>query len=272
VSSDKTRGTMRFNLRFFLRQGLAVGVTLLSLGGASGCAKDRTLDEWRTDKVNRRLSKIQAISGDYTGTLVSAKDDSSLGNISLKLSPDTRVQISEDRTYTEQQAVVRGKLDFFGTSRAQIIFEQGYYDPDSGNFKATASIQSEANERRELTISGLIVNNQLTGELEASGYPELGAKFTLTKLSRYELGMSSLLSVLYARSGLTEAAVARIRAESQIEQQRITLYRLLLLGEFSEIKGCQLQELPKLDWWEWVQDVFTGGARDQNTIDEMCRA
>src|SRR5437763_555607 len=82
-------------------------LAILSLSALiSGCLGDKTVDEWRQDKVRQALSKTQAISGVYRGEISSNQDQKSLGTIALELHPNTKLQNSSDNLGTEEHATV----------------------------------------------------------------------------------------------------------------------------------------------------------------------
>jgi hypothetical protein len=163
-----------------------INYTFLFLGVVSvsavfaGCAKDQTVDQWQADQVKQQLGKIQAVSGIYAGNLISVKNGSTLGPLSIDLEPDTTIEENSDHTGTQQVAAIRGQLAFNGDSSADVAFAQGYYNADSSYFKSTIPITLDAGGTGQLDISGTISGSTLTGQIGAHDYPNLGGTFTLT--------------------------------------------------------------------------------------------
>ena len=146
----------------------------------TGCAKDQTVDQFQADQVKQQLGKIQAVSGIYAGSLVSVKDGSTLGPLSIDLEPETTIEENSAHTGTQQVATIRGQVTFNGDTRAAVAFEQGYYSSDSGYFKSQIPVQLDSGGTGELEISGTISGNTFTGQIGAQDYPNLGGNFTLT--------------------------------------------------------------------------------------------
>jgi hypothetical protein len=164
-------------------RGRVAGVILFCLVFVLGLAacQDKTLDDWRREKVNRELNELRSVSGDYVGSLVSAKDGQALGSVLLNLAPDAQPQASADGTTTEQQAALKGRLKFYGTQRADLHFEKGFFDSSSKSFQGVITVPDSAGGTTTMEISGSISGGSVTGVLEARGFPEDGAHFELSK-------------------------------------------------------------------------------------------
>jgi outer membrane protein TolC len=64
------------------------------------------------------------------------------------------------------------------------------------------------------------------------------------RLQNYENGAATLIEVLQARSQMADASVAKIKAQLDLNLQRVVLHRTLLSANFSTIKGCNPSRLP----------------------------
>lgn len=75
-------------------------------------------------------------------------------------------------------------------------------------------------------------------DLAISAETELKAVYD-AKALKYNLGLGSLTAVLQARTHLTQASVAKVKATLDLNLIRTTLHRALLTDQFGEIQGCQ---------------------------------
>lgn len=159
---------------------LALGLGLLaSAVMVSGC--DRTLDDYRREKVDQEIAKYQAVSGVYQGSLISNRSGGELGFATLELEADRVVGESNDRLSTEQRAVLRGKLTFSGNGNSVLTFRNGYYDPSTGLFRASIPVSRRGGKEVEINLAGKLTDSRLSGYVEAFGYREDGANFELLK-------------------------------------------------------------------------------------------
>jgi len=138
------------------------------------CAQDRDSDDFKRDKLNEDLAKVEQISGSYLGTLVSTYDGSDLGVVGVKIEADTKVD-----SFNEQKPVLKGMLYFKSNTAIKIIFQNSYYEEETQIFKSSMIAPSNPNQLIEL--SGKIEGSKLAADLESFGYPELGARMTLEK-------------------------------------------------------------------------------------------
>ncbi len=148
---------------------------------AVGCAKDRTAESWQNEKVSEKLSQISAISGSYSGNLVSEKNGTSLGSMTLQLSPDVRIQDNSDRTGTSLSPAVRATVTFNGDARASVSFQGGFYNSDTNYFKLITTIALDSGGTQKMEISGTTTGDTIEGEMAALDFPDHGGKFTLSR-------------------------------------------------------------------------------------------
>ena len=85
--------------------------------------------------------------------------------------------------------------------------------------------------------------------------------------AKYNSGLGSLLEVLTARSSLAQASYARIKAQEDLNQQRVSLHRAMVTDQFSQIKGCTIMPQPKPGFWSGL----IGSHKSDKTIDQMCK-
>ena len=151
--------------------------------GLSACVSEKNQQDFRQEQVNEQIAKIMPIKGTYNGTIVSAVDNAPLGNVSLTLTPDTSLQTSADNLSSEQHAIVRGVISYTGMSAANVQFNQGFYDPNSGVFQVSFSIVDSAPVpvTHQIELSGNISGNNFSGTLQVEGFAGYGGNVTLTK-------------------------------------------------------------------------------------------
>ena len=58
------------------------------------------------------------------------------------------------------------------------------------------------------------------------------------KSQEYDQGSETLTNVLVARNQMSEASIARVQANLDVNLQRTLLHRALITGDFKSIKGC----------------------------------
>lgn len=62
-------------------------------------------------------------------------------------------------------------------------------------------------------------------------------------LNQYTLGTTDLLHLLTAANSLAQASVARLQAQIDLDSQRVTLNRSLILDRFANIRACQVSQV-----------------------------
>lgn len=99
---------------------------------------------------------------------------------------------------------------------------------------------------------------------------ELNYRKVLTaRLQEYGLGQTDLLHVLTAQKDVSTASVTRVRAQLDLDTQRINLHRSTIGDEFAAISDCNLKET---NGGGWLQGLFAGPSSEMHTIDQICRA
>lgn len=131
-------------------------------------------------------------------------------------------------------------------------------------------LKLEQTQVLEKTILGLKKANEefaLSSQAEAQMY-----EVYKTALTRFELGLETLLNVLLTRKQAAESSVARVQANVLLNQYRITLNRTLIEESFTKLTGCRLdpeiEKKLKIGAWEWLKRKFTGNTG--LSIDQAC--
>ena len=97
-------------------------------------------------------------------------------------------------------------------------------------------------------------------------------KVYLTELNKYKyLGLSDLYHVYQAYNLYITASIARVKAQQDLDLQRINLHRVLITGEFEVIPGCALTAQAKAQFEKsWIDKIF-GGNDDNLGVDGICK-
>lgn len=154
---------------------MAVGVVLVVL---SGCARDRTIEDYRDDQVKQVEAQVAAVGGDYRGMYVSRADGTPIGGLTIHVEPDRSSFGASNAPEAEQQAVLKltAMLDD-GTKVVNMTFNGGAFDPGAQQFAASNTVTN----RGTAELTGTFNGDTLTGVLEAEGYPDRGGTFTLSR-------------------------------------------------------------------------------------------
>jgi hypothetical protein len=143
-----------------------------------GCAKDKNMDDLRREQLQESLSRIDSISGTYSGTAVSNLDSTTLGGIDLKFQASTYVQ-STGSVSNQQSVTISGTIGFKSISNAEIPFTSGTYDDETGRFQVT--LFNIDGTTKSLSLIGQISGDTWDGKIEVSGETAFGAQLHLTK-------------------------------------------------------------------------------------------
>lgn len=147
----------------------------------TACGPDRTVEDWRREKVSEELSAIRAISGQYGGNLVS-NSRGGLGSVSLEVWPDTLVSGSSGSRSTEPQASLRGKLTLLLEGKTRMVaFRGGFYDRSTGDFKAEIPVSSRSSLSTTLDLEGTFSEGRVRGRIGSDIFPESEARFDLER-------------------------------------------------------------------------------------------
>jgi hypothetical protein len=144
----------------------------------AGCAKDRTIDDWRRQRVNEQLALIRSVATTYRGTMNAVADGTPFSTATVSVDGKTRTSDARDRPGAEVQAVLRINVTLEGDRPLTLTFEDGAMDPSSMEFKAATQVEG----RGHAEIEGTFVGGRMSGRLEASGYPAQGVRFELDRV------------------------------------------------------------------------------------------
>ncbi|HAZ13663.1 MAG: hypothetical protein A2X86_16275 [Bdellovibrionales bacterium GWA2_49_15] len=91
------------------------------------------------------------------------------------------------------------------------------------------------------------------------------------KKAKYDLGMISIMTLLQTRAQVTEASVAKVNAQVDLNNLRISLHRQMLTEQFSAIHGCRATmpaDTKKSAFSRWFLKLFRSVRMD---VDKFCR-
>lgn len=84
-----------------------------------------------------------------------------------------------------------------------------------------------------------------------------------SQLSRFRLGMVSLVDLLQTTNSLTSALANRVTAQSSLDNQRIALHRIMLSDQFSAVTACKIRQKPRKGTFKPQEQ--------QASLDKACR-
>lgn len=146
-----------------------------------GCSKDKNMDDYRREELQEKISRINSVSGNYLGTMVSKLDGSYIGSVSLTFQARTDIQSSNNSVTSEQNVLVSGALSFKSLTSMEVVFNNGFYDEMTGSFQVTIPIQQNGTSDSKLYLTGNVSGNKWIGTIEAAGHPDFGGALNLTK-------------------------------------------------------------------------------------------
>lgn len=156
-------------------------ITFSLMAFLTGCAPDKNANDKRRADIAEELGRLQKISGTYRGTLVSSKTGAVLGAVAVQLQADVRGSTTPDNTRTEERPLLRTRVTVETVRPLDVVFSESSYDDDNGSVRAQASLNKADGRSYELSLKAVHQGGQLKGSLEAFGFPEDGATFTLDK-------------------------------------------------------------------------------------------
>jgi hypothetical protein len=153
-----------------------------------GCGKDRNLDDFKKEQLQKNLSEYKSAEGTYTGYLTSKKSGLNMGAVSVNLRAAYNTDPGQDESGSNATPTIITSLEFQGTSRLQVATDKSYYNADSGQFQATFLIlqydTSGHSTSYSILLTGSLHGGQLTGALTALNYENYGATFALSTGSK----------------------------------------------------------------------------------------
>jgi outer membrane protein, multidrug efflux system len=115
------------------------------------------------------------------------------------------------------------------------------------------------------SVLGSLVEANKQYDLTSQAEKSLINVYNITK-EKYDFGKTSLVNVLVSHAQIAQAAIARVKAEMDLNQQRVNLHRVLVTDQFSLIKGCQISPVPKKTG---LGGIFHPNKPDK-TLDQLC--
>ncbi len=141
------------------------------------------MEDYRREKLQEKVSRINSVSGTYSGSVVSKLDGTHIGSVSLSFQARTDLQSSSDSVTSEQNVLVSGSLSFKSLTSMEVVFNNGFYDEITGIFQVTISIAQIGTTDSKLYLTGVVSGNKWIGSIEAAGHPEFGGSLNLSKNS-----------------------------------------------------------------------------------------
>lgn len=132
-------------------------------------------------------------------------------------------------------------------------------------------LQQENQRIIESTVGSL---QEAKNQLDLATQAEIQmAQVYQVKLQNYEQGASTLIEVLQARTQMSDASVAKIKSQLDLNLQRAVLHRTLLTSQFSTIKGCRPTRMPPVEQKVGFIGRLIGKkpAESHTTLDQICR-
>lgn len=163
---------MKANLKIF-------ALTLLFL--LSGCAQDRSLDDYKREQLRQYLGQYQSASGVFRGFAYSKIDQSTVGAIELILTAKIKPVDANSSSKADGAPILKGKINLYGTHPASIDAPDGFYDPDTGLYQANIPIRQQNSKITEISIAGKIDGSHFEGSIEVNGFPEYGSQISLER-------------------------------------------------------------------------------------------
>lgn len=142
------------------------------------------------------------------------------------------------------------------------------------------SIQNQLNdvgttldEETDTALKSIVAYNQLVQTYAAAA--KTSYEVYLSRSQSYSLGTETIEDVLQAESDFYTSSGQRVLAQTQLDQARINLHRIMLTDQFDpkNISGCaQNVALSGGDSgpFGWINDIFHPSA-DRVTLDQMCK-
>lgn len=120
----------------------------------------------------------------------------------------------------------------------------------------------EENEKLAEVLSGKLIEVKEQQELAQSAYNGRMKVFEGQK-RQYDLGLITLQTLLQTQSQLTDTRVNQIKTDLDLKMQRLTLQRLVVDGDFAQVKGCTA-EAPNEK-----RGIFH--RKKSDSLDELCK-
>jgi hypothetical protein len=147
----------------------------------SSCGKDKNLEDYRGEQLQIAIARINAISGSYSGPVVSKIDGSSLGNLQLNFKASTDIQSNSGQVSNNQNATVTGSITLRSISTNEIPFENGIYNDSTKGIQINIPVSRDGRVIGKISLSGVVSGDSWVGNIEVNGQSQSGADLYLTK-------------------------------------------------------------------------------------------
>lgn len=98
------------------------------------------------------------------------------------------------------------------------------------------------------------------------------AKVYAIKLNNYTLGSETFTNVVLARNQWADASVSQVKAQLDLNLQRVTLHRALLTDHFASVRGCLATEAPTEGRPGLIGRLVGKHEPSHATLDQLCKA
>ena len=140
------------------------------------------MDDYNREQLQQNISRINAVSGSYSGNAISKLDGTTLGAVNLQFQAKTDVQSSTSTSTSNKQAVnVSGVLTFRGMTAAEVTFDNGNYDDVTGDLVVNIPVAQDGGSTANISLTGHISGDQWIGTLQVKGQLDYGADLNLSK-------------------------------------------------------------------------------------------
>lgn len=184
-----------------MKKVLVVSLGVFAL--LSACAKDKSVDDYQRDKLQKNLALYQSVAGSYSGVVASQENGEVMGAMELSLRAEVTPVDSKDGETSVATPILVGSVRFLDQNIISLSAPNGYYDPATGLYSADIKITRAggggnggaeggaagpgAQETETVKITGYIGGDVITGSVHALDYPGHGGSFQLTKGRRESL-------------------------------------------------------------------------------------
>jgi hypothetical protein len=138
-----------------------------------GCAKDQSMDDYRSQKAAQDASVNQQAAGNQTGVATLQSDGSVVGAAKLSLTATSVSQTSSDGLAQEARSTISGSLDINGLVNSHFSFTDGLYDSNAHTLTITSTVPdlSDASGKttKQVHLGGSLRNGIFDGVVYFGG-------------------------------------------------------------------------------------------------------
>jgi hypothetical protein len=111
-----------------MKKFLSIGLLVL----LSACAKDKSVDDYQRDKLQKNLALYESVAGSYSGIVTSQESGDVMGAMELSLRAEVTPVDSKDGDTSVATPILVGSVRFLDQNIISLSAPNGYYDPTSG--------------------------------------------------------------------------------------------------------------------------------------------